>query len=178
MRVRPPPTLANSRKTTLLKCIAELDVYQKGEVLLRGLPAKSYGIPGYRTRVQYVPQRPSLLPGTPLQFLEQARGFSARKTRCEEMKKEGRAEPDPVALAAEWGVQHILWGREWGTLSGGESQRIALAIALGLVGADILLLDGRSKRGGADARTHLRTRPRERGRRREDARVHAARRAD
>lgn len=92
--------------------------------------------------MQYVPQRPSLLPGTPLQFLEQARQFSARKARCAELKKEGRAEPDPIALAEEWGIQRMLWGREWGTLSGGESQRIALAIALGLAGADILLLDG------------------------------------
>ncbi|KLT42803.1 putative ATP-binding cassette transporter [Cutaneotrichosporon oleaginosum] len=128
-------------KTTLLKCIAELNVYQKGEVLLRGKSSREYGIPNYRTRVQYVPQRPSLLPGTPLQFLEQARGFSARKTRCAELKKEGRTEPDALALAEEWGVQRVLWTREWGTLSGGESQRIALAIALGLAGADILLLD-------------------------------------
>ncbi|BEJ10946.1 hypothetical protein CspHIS471_0103680 [Cutaneotrichosporon sp. HIS471] len=128
-------------KTTLLQCIAELNVYQHGEVLLRGQPAKAYGVPNYRTRVQYVPQRPSLLPGTPLQFLDKVKEFSARKTRCEEMKKEGRASPDPVAMAEEWGIQRILWGRDWGTLSGGESQRIALAIALGLAGADVLLLD-------------------------------------
>lgn len=128
-------------KTTLLQCIAELNIYQHGEVLFRGQPAKAYGIPNYRTHVQYVPQRPSLLPGTPLQFLDKVKQFSARRARCEEIKTSKRGSTDPVTIAQEWGIHRILWDRDWSTLSGGESQRIALAIALGLQGADILLLD-------------------------------------
>jgi ABC-type iron transport system FetAB ATPase subunit len=37
-----------------------------------------------------------------------------------------------------------MWAREWSTLSGGEGQRIALAIAIGLGGAEVVLLDGES----------------------------------
>jgi energy-coupling factor transporter ATP-binding protein EcfA2 len=36
-----------------------------------------------------------------------------------------------------------MWGREWSTLSGGEGQRMALAIAIGLGGAEVVLLDGK-----------------------------------
>jgi ABC-type Mn2+/Zn2+ transport system ATPase subunit len=39
-----------------------------------------------------------------------------------------------------------LWDREWATLSGGEGQRIALAIAAGLPGAEVILLDGECHR--------------------------------
>jgi ABC-type dipeptide/oligopeptide/nickel transport system ATPase subunit len=59
--------------------------------------------------------------------------------------RKGSASLDPVKLAKEWGVDAQLWGREWNTLSGGEGQRIALAIAISLGGAEIVLLDGESK---------------------------------
>jgi ABC-type Mn2+/Zn2+ transport system ATPase subunit len=36
----------------------------------------------------------------------------------------------------------VLWDREWAALSGGEAQRIVLAVALGMDTAEILLLDG------------------------------------
>jgi ABC-type thiamine transport system ATPase subunit len=35
-----------------------------------------------------------------------------------------------------------MWHRGWSTLSGGEGQRIALAIAVGVGGAEVVLLDG------------------------------------
>lgn len=50
--------------------------------------------------------------------------------------------PDALQIAEEWGIPRVMWTRDWSTLSGGESQRIALAIAIGLAGADVLLLDG------------------------------------
>lgn len=51
---------------------------------------------------------------------------------------------DPLELAAEWGIEKTMWKREWGTLSGGEGQRIALAVAVGVGGAEVVLLDGGS----------------------------------
>jgi len=99
--------------------------------------------------VQYVPQRPALLPGTPLEYLERIRGFAARKQRAAEIIKEGRedARLDPLAIAEEWGIERYLWTRDWGSLSGGEGQRIALAAAIGLGGADVILLDGENSCG-------------------------------
>lgn len=92
--------------------------------------------------MQYVPQRPALLPGTPLDYLERMRGFAARKQRAAELASSGIKPRDPLEIAEEWGVERHLWAREWGALSGGEGQRIALAAVLGLGGADVLLLDG------------------------------------
>ncbi|RSH80927.1 uncharacterized protein EHS24_008356 [Apiotrichum porosum] len=128
-------------KTTLLKCIAELNVYQQGEILLEGKKSTSYGIPNYRTLVQYVPQRPSLLPGTPLQFLERLQSFASRKVRAAELDGKVNKGPTPFELADEWDIDRVLWTRDWGTLSGGESQRIAMAVAVGMGGAEVLLLD-------------------------------------
>ena len=94
------------------------------------------GIPTYRVKVAYIPQRPSLLPGTPLDFLNHIRTFSSR---------EGSSEHVPSELAREWGLGAACWQQTWGTLSGGEAQRIALAIGVGLGGADVILLDGASQ---------------------------------
>ncbi|KAF8522293.1 P-loop containing nucleoside triphosphate hydrolase protein [Hysterangium stoloniferum] len=116
-------------KTTLLKCLSHLNVYQ-GDVLLR--------IPTYRTRVLYVPQRPSLLPSTPREFIKLVSSYSSRKSAQNDQSK---AVHGPIRLAEQWGVDEDLWDRPWATLSGGESQRIALAMAIGIPGAEVLLLD-------------------------------------
>ncbi|KAG1782536.1 P-loop containing nucleoside triphosphate hydrolase protein [Suillus placidus] len=121
-------------KTTLLKCIAHLNVYD-GEILYRGRTAKAHGVPVFRTRIFYVPQRPALLPGTPRDFMATVTSFQSRKSTSE----------SDLALAMDiskgWGVEEELWDRNWTSLSGGEAQRIALAAAMGLNTAEVLLLD-------------------------------------
>lgn len=102
------------------------------------------GIPSYRTRVLYVPQRPSLLPGTPRDFLHSVTSFRVRR-RVKDQNGSVRSSPEyPMQVASEWGIDETLWDRDWTNLSGGESQRIALAVAVGLNSAEILLLDGQS----------------------------------
>jgi len=64
-------------KTTLLKCMAHLNLYY-GTIEFRGKPPRAYGIPTYRTYVQYIPQRPSLLPGTPRDLVETLSTFRER----------------------------------------------------------------------------------------------------
>ncbi|PSR94046.1 hypothetical protein PHLCEN_2v4474 [Hermanssonia centrifuga] len=46
-----------------------------------------------------------------------------------------------IEVAKSWGIEEELWDRNWSDLSGGESQRIALAVAVGLKTAEVLLLD-------------------------------------
>lgn len=101
------------------------------------------GIPKFRTHVLYVPQRPSMLPGTPRNFMQRICTFAALKSRVQaesgsNISNEARA----IDVAEQWGIDEELWDRPWSNLSGGESQRIALAAALGLNSADVLLLDG------------------------------------
>ncbi|KAL1707266.1 P-loop containing nucleoside triphosphate hydrolase protein, partial [Schizophyllum commune] len=96
------------------------------------------GATQYRTQVTYVPQRPSLLPGTPQDFVYQIMQFQARQSSHDSADKVlARA----METAAGWGVDNALWQRPWTTLSGGEAQRVTLAIALGLDTAEVLLLD-------------------------------------
>ncbi|THH19306.1 hypothetical protein EW146_g1827 [Bondarzewia mesenterica] len=92
------------------------------------------GVPAYRTHVQYVPQRPSLLPSTPREFLSTISTFQSRHgTSSVDLHR-------AIDIASSWGVEEEMWDRAWNTLSGGEAQRIALAIGFGL-GSAILLLD-------------------------------------
>lgn len=116
-------------------------MYQGGRIALHGKTAKEYGYPYYRTLVQYIPQRASILAGTPLDFLRTCQNYASRKKRVKEIAG-NRPSLDPMDIAEDWGIQKYLWNRDWGTLSGGEAQRIALAIGIGLGGADIILLDG------------------------------------
>ncbi|KAI0332123.1 P-loop containing nucleoside triphosphate hydrolase protein [Cubamyces sp. BRFM 1775] len=145
---------SGSGKSTLLKCISHLNTYE-GEVAYRGQTPQSYGIPQFRTQVLYVPQRPSLLPGTPRDFLKAVSGFAVHKQSSAKAKAAstasgalgfGSREPDlsgheAFAVAESWGIQKELWDRTWANLSGGEAQRIVLAIAVGLDTAEVLLLD-------------------------------------
>lgn len=87
----------------------------------------------------YVPQRPSLLSGSPRDFLATISSFRSRA-----VPKSVRL-TYPVEIAKTLGIDEELWDRNWTNLSGGESQRIALATALGLNTAEVLLLDGQSR---------------------------------
>ncbi|KAI0807620.1 P-loop containing nucleoside triphosphate hydrolase protein [Fomes fomentarius] len=162
---------SGSGKSTLLKCVSHLNIYE-GEVLYRGQCVQTathllrnspvlsrtpqfYGIPSYRTRVLYVPQRASLLPGTPRDFLSTMYTFGVHKASSPSKRASSTfanalgLKPDQPDLsgheafvvAESWGVQRELWDRTWANLSGGEAQRIVLAIAVGMGTAEVLLLD-------------------------------------
>ena len=48
----------------------------------------------------------------------------------------------PLEVGSRFGVDPSLWGRNWNDLSGGEGQRIMMAIGVALGTAEVLLLDG------------------------------------
>lgn len=118
--------------------------------ILRSLQAKlanrcKTDIPTYRTHVLYVPQRPSLLPGTPRDFIDVISSFSSRKKSKHNDHTFHTDLERAIGVAKVWGVDEELWDRNWSNLSGGEAQRIALAVAVGLDAAEIVLLDGASR---------------------------------
>lgn len=81
-----------------------------------------------------------------MDFLRTITSLEAHKAYAHALQKEQKSSQDPfrraLDISSSWDVDPQLWEREWSNLSGGEAQRIALAIAVGLNTAEILLLDG------------------------------------
>jgi len=137
--------VSGSGKSTLLKCIAHLELYS-GQVLFKGKPPTHYGVPTYRTKVLYIPQRPSLLPLTPRDFVFSVMSFSAQKRQNRETGLAPGGLSDawmdrPLEVGSQFGIDPILWDRNWTELSGGEGQRVMMAIGVALGTAEVLLLD-------------------------------------
>lgn len=124
---------SGSGKTLLLRALACLDPLESGVLTLDGVPPPQVGVPAWRTRVGYVPQRPPALPGTPSEFATEVRTFSGVKAR-------GGQWIDPVGVAEGWRLDPQAWQRPWAELSGGERQRASLAIVMAR-SPDYLLLD-------------------------------------
>lgn len=120
-------------KSQLLRRLARL-VPGPGELWLRGQPASAVPVRSWRASVTYVGQRP------PLADAGTDTGFALRDRVAQLAAQQGRVTDDPVALAASWGLPSQAWERPIRTLSGGELQRLWLAIAVARR-PDVLLLD-------------------------------------
>ena len=78
-----------------------------------------------------------MLPGTPRDLVRQLEGFRARAKQPQDFSH-------VLEISRAWGLDDYLWDRPWNQVSGGEAQRIALAIGFGWNSAEVLLLDGAS----------------------------------
>ena len=123
---------SGSGKSLLLRAVAGLDP-SDGECRLHGKTPAEWGMPRYRSRVMYVPQRPSFAPGTVSDAMAQPFGFGVHQHRAWD---EGRA----AELLEALGRDAALLRQDVDTLSGGQQQSVALARALQL-DPQVLLLD-------------------------------------
>ena len=123
---------SGSGKSLLLRAVVGLDP-SDGECRLHGKTPAEWGVPRYRSRVMYVPQRPSFATGTVADAMAQPFGFGVHQHRAWD---EGRA----AELLEALGRGAALLRQDVDTLSGGQQQSVALARALQL-DPQVLLLD-------------------------------------
>lgn len=127
MWVRGP---SGSGKTELLKRVAGL-VPGPGVLSLHGSSASSLGMPTWRSRVVYVPQLTPRWAGSGAEAWGRVRELAAQQ---------GRSFDDPRALGGSWNLPGRTWDQPMSRLSGGEAQRVWLAISLA-TRPDAVLLD-------------------------------------
>lgn len=117
-----------SGKTTLIRAITGLQPLDSGEVRLFGTPLKNLG--SLRKKIGYVPQKVEFDRTVPITVSELlALNVPERKGRIEKIS----------AALGEIGAERLL-DRQIGVLSGGEFQRVLIAMSL-IQNPEILILD-------------------------------------
>lgn len=124
---------SGSGKSMLLRAMAALVPLGEGRVAYRGRTPEEMGVPTFRSCVMYVPQNPSLPPGTVESLLRAPFGWAAH-SQARFVRDEA------VELLLSLGRTPDLLKTESVSLSGGEVQTVLLVRAL-LLAPSVLLLD-------------------------------------
>jgi uncharacterized protein (TIGR00245 family) len=140
-------------KSQVLRTLAGLEVVDRMAIRLLDIPATQMSMAEWRSHVVLVPQQRPSLEGTPNDFYNQLVQYQSQNKKKRARNVISGYCRLHTQYGAEWGIAEALFDRPWSQLSGGESQRIVLAIALSLQ-PDVLLLD--ESTSALDERTEMR----------------------
>lgn len=125
-------------KSTLLRILAGLEASDEGTIELLGKRMSTFNdMSSWRRQVLYVPQTKVDIPGTPIDFMKKISSFKVRY--YEKTSAYTDLKTKTFQLISDWGMNLALLESEWKALSGGESQRVLLALALSFHPRVILL---------------------------------------
>ena len=130
-------------KSTLLRLLAGLVAnHQGGSIDLIGdtKTTMNGNMTDWRRRILYVPQTKVDIPGTPLDFVQRISSFRVRANSCCDVPMDRELKATTEQIISTWGLNASLLDTEWKALSGGESQKVLLAIALA-TRPTVMLLD-------------------------------------
>ena len=120
-------------KSLFLRALAGLDDLQEGDISFRGERLENWRMPGYRSRIVYLHQRPPLQEGSVEDNFRMVFGFSSNRHKMYDRSK-------VLSQLHTLGRAESFLRRSTESLSGGEAQIAALLRALQL-DPDLLLLD-------------------------------------
>lgn len=124
---------SGSGKSVFLRALALLDSGTTGTIVWQGEPVRAEAIPGYRTRVCYVPQKPAFIDGTVQDNLRLPFTLKSLRGRSYDLQAVHH-------LLAQAGKAPAFLEKNSADLSGGEAQIAALVRALQLA-PQVMLFD-------------------------------------
>lgn len=143
-------------KSQLLRAFARLDPLSFGHktfdsnstITLRGQSFDNILPSTWRSQVMWVSQDRPALTGTPREFYNEILGYRSQF----HTKRNNHNHHLPMEIAQDWNLPIKTWDQPWNDVSGGEAQRLSLAIALSLQ-PQLILLD--EPTSSCDAQTTL-----------------------
>lgn len=117
-------------KSQLLRSLAGLDKVEPGVLFLNGVPQENIRLPDWRAQVSYISQSRSGFTDTPAEFYFKVQQFAAQRRR---------PRGDLPQLIHYLGLEQSVLHQSWASLSGGQAQRVHIAISLALNPVFLLL---------------------------------------
>lgn len=131
---------SGSGKSQLLRSIAGLGHVDEGFIELDGTRLEEFDCASdWRQQVRYVPQYNIDIPGSPRDFVHRVTSFKSWKQGHRRPNEQEMIET-AIEMVKQWGLPANCLDKEWSKLSGGEAQRVIVALSLASK-PSVLLLD-------------------------------------